>query len=70
MQAHIRFDLPRAISAAYDMHYSGIPGTSMDDFKQDFFNMGPVFEQASEDLAPELGGESYFFDPGRVGLAP
>ena len=67
MQAHIRFDLPRAISAAYDMHYSGIPGTSMEDFKQDFFNMGPVFEKASEDLAPELGGESYFFDPGGWG---
>jgi hypothetical protein len=66
-QAHIRFDLPRAISAAYDMHYSGIPGTSIDDFKQDFFNMGPVFDQASEDLAPELGDESYFFDPGGWG---
>ena len=41
MQAPIRFDLPRAIAACYVLHYAGIPGTSIGDFKADFDGMGP-----------------------------
>jgi hypothetical protein len=67
IEAHIRFDLPRAIAAVYDTYYSGIPGTSMQDFWQDFSNMGPVFERAADALAPELESESYWLDPGDWG---
>jgi outer membrane protein OmpA-like peptidoglycan-associated protein len=67
MEAHIRFDLPRAIATAYDLYYSGIPGTSMGDFRADFNNMGPVFERATADMTPEIEEDPYFFDPGDWG---
>jgi Family of unknown function (DUF5995)/Domain of unknown function (DUF4157) len=54
MQAHIRFDLPRAIAGVYNTHYAGIPGTSIDDFRADFFAMASVFDRAAADLNPEI----------------
>jgi hypothetical protein len=54
MEAHIRFDLPRAIAAAFESHYEGIPGLDMGDFRSDFDAMGPVFEAAQNDLMPEI----------------
>ena len=56
MQAHIRFDLPRAIAAAYEANYAGIPGLSMGAFRADFDKMGPVFDRANEALLPEIDG--------------
>lgn len=67
MEAHIRFDLPRALAAAYNAHYSGIPHTSLDDFRTDFFAMGPVFDQANEALAPEIDEEGTDFNPSNWG---
>ncbi len=63
MEAHIRFDLPRALAAAYNNHYSGIPHSSLDDFRPDFFAMGPVFDQANDALAPEIDEEGTDFNP-------
>jgi Family of unknown function (DUF5995) len=54
MEAHIRFDLPRAIAAAFEASYQGLPGISLDDFHRDFDGMAPVFEAAQNDLLPEI----------------
>jgi hypothetical protein len=66
-QAHIRFDLPRAIAAVYVTHYAGIPMTSLGDFEADYQAMGPVFEQATEDVRGDIGEEAWFIDPGSWG---
>lgn len=65
MQAHIRFDLPRAIATCFVQHYAGIPGTGMSDFKADFDAMGPVFDQAQASLLSEVKDDSWIIDPGR-----
>jgi hypothetical protein len=54
MEAHIRFDLPRAIAAVYELHYAGLPGASLDEFSHDFFAMSSVFDRANEDLSAEI----------------
>nr|WP_225953452.1 DUF5995 family protein [Kibdelosporangium phytohabitans] len=54
MQAHIRFDLPRAIAAMYEQHYAGLPNVTLADFHEDYDRMGPVFDQATADLRPEI----------------
>jgi hypothetical protein len=64
MQAHIRFDLPRAIAQVYLDNYASIPGLSISLFKKDFDAMNIVFQRASDRLVPEVKAESYFFDPG------
>lgn len=69
MQAHIRFDLPRALAACYVLHYAGIPGTNIGDFRSDFDGMEPVFEQAQSSLQSEINDDTYFFDPGSWGWA-
>jgi hypothetical protein len=61
MEAHIRFDLPRAIAAVYGLHYSGIPGASLGDFKSDFFKMGEVFELANAALTEEIDADESVF---------
>jgi hypothetical protein len=58
MEAHIRFDLPRAIAAAFEEHYQGITGLNLSDFRADFNKMGPVFEKAQNDLNPEIDAYS------------
>ncbi len=67
MQAHIRFDLPRAIASCYVTHYAGIPGTSIGDFLPDFNAMGPVFDAANASLLPEIKADTGVLDPGRYG---
>lgn len=67
VEAHVRFDLPRAIAAVYQTHYAGIPGASMGAFKADFFAMAGVFERASEAVGPEIEAEMWFVDPGSWG---
>jgi LysM repeat protein len=64
IQAHIRFDLPRAIAAAYETHYAGIPGLSLSDFHADFAAMDAVFGQAQGDLIPEVKAACSVLDPG------
>jgi len=58
MQAHIRFDLPRAISSVFLQHYSGIPGAELKDFEDDFQKMMPVFDTAQARLQPEIDSYS------------
>ena len=67
MQAHIRFDLPRALAACFVLHYAGIPGTEMGDFKSDFDGMGPVFDKAQASLLSEIKDDTWIIDPGRFG---
>jgi hypothetical protein len=69
MQAHIRFDLPRAIAAVYERNYDGLPGASPALFHGDFDRMGPVFDQANADIQPEIDRECYAIDPGSWGWA-
>jgi len=64
IEAHVRFDLPRAIAAVYQTHYAGIPGASLGAFKADFFAMAGVFERASEAVGPEIEEDMWFVDPG------
>ena len=54
MQAHIRFDLPRAIAGCFQSYYAGLPGIGLGDFHPDFDAMGPVFDQAQTSLNPEI----------------
>jgi Family of unknown function (DUF5995) len=67
MEAHIRFDLPRAIASCYDTNYAGIPGLSMGDFRADFDKMEPVFTAAQANLQPEIdqyNSKEWGVDPG------
>lgn len=57
MEAHIRFDLPRAIASVYNLHYSGILLDGMKEFKIDFFEMHEVFDKANEALTNEINDE-------------
>ena len=59
MQAHIRFDLPRAIATCFALHHGGIPGTSMADFRTDFDGMGPVFDKAQTSLLSEIKDDTW-----------
>jgi hypothetical protein len=59
MQAHIRFDLPRAESWVFNNFYSHMPGVQISDFRSDFMSMSGVFDQAAAsmngDMAERLG---------------
>ena len=63
-QAHIRFDLPRAIAACYLDNYASIPGLPISVFKPDFDAMDVVFQKASADVVPEIKAEVWYVDPG------
>ena len=63
MEAHIRLDLPRAIAAAYQLHYVDIPGASLDAFQRDFYAMGAVFERSQAALAPEIDAAGTDLNP-------
>lgn len=63
MEAHIRFDLPRAIAAVYNLHYAGLPGASPDEFRRDFFAMASVFDRANEDLSAEIDDAGTNWNP-------
>lgn len=64
IEAHVRLDLPRAIAAAYDLHYAGIPGASLNSFRADFFAMSSVFERATDAVNPEIDDEGTDIWPG------
>jgi hypothetical protein len=69
MQAHIRFDLPRAIAGCFATYYAGLPTVSLDDFQTDFNAMGPVFDAAQADLNPEIQETCGITDPGTWAIA-
>ncbi|HZJ62606.1 MAG TPA: DUF4157 domain-containing protein [Kofleriaceae bacterium] len=54
IEAHIRFDLPRALAGCYNTYYAGIPGLGFTDFQTDFDTMGPIFDAARDSLNPEI----------------
>ncbi len=58
MQAHIRFDLPRAEAWVFNSYYSQF-GASLSDFRADFMSMSGIFDNAgrrmNEDMAQKLG---------------
>lgn len=63
IEAHIRFDLPRAIAAVYTTHYAGVPGASLRAFQGDFYAMASVFDQANTDLSEEIDDAGTDFNP-------
>jgi hypothetical protein len=63
MQAHIRFDLPRAIASVYEANYAG-KGVDLATFKGDFDRMGPIFALANAQIQPEIDRECWRVDPG------
>jgi hypothetical protein len=54
MQAHIRYDLPRAEAWVFNSYYSGMAGANVKDFESDFMSMMDVFERASAAMNPVL----------------
>jgi hypothetical protein len=59
MQAHIRYDLPRAEAWVFNTYYSQFPNAKLKDFQPDFMSMSGVFDNAArsmnEDMASKLG---------------
>ena len=47
MQAHIRYDLPRAEAWVFDSYYKGMPGATIKDFEPDFMSMMDVFDRSA-----------------------
>ncbi|MGA8115830.1 MAG: DUF5995 family protein [Actinocatenispora sp.] len=68
LQAHIRFDLPRAIADVYERYYAD-EGRPLAEFAEDFFDMQPVFDVAAAELSGEIKAQSWPTDPGRLDLA-
>jgi hypothetical protein len=52
MQAHIRYDLPRAEAWVFNSLYAHMPNASIADFHKDFMAMGPVFDAATTEMMP------------------
>jgi len=50
MQAHIRFDLPRAEAWVFNSYYSQYEGVNLADFRPDFMSMSGVFDNAARDM--------------------
>lgn len=64
---HVRFDLPRAIAATYQLHYAHVPGAALDDFPADFFAMGSVFGACHERREPGDRSSGHRLEPPRTG---
>ena len=47
MQAHIRYDLPRAEAWVFDSYYKHMPGADIKDFEPDFMSMMDVFDRSA-----------------------
>jgi hypothetical protein len=54
MQAHIRFDLPRAEAWVFQSHYSHMEGAKIQDFEPDFMSMMDIFDRASGKMNAEI----------------
>ncbi len=55
MQAHIRFDLPRAQAWVFSSGYKDMDRAAMADFSADFMSMTSVFDQAAIQMSVEMG---------------
>jgi hypothetical protein len=54
MQAHIRYDLPRAEAWVFNSFYSGFPEARLGDFRADFMSMSGVFDDAARRMNTEM----------------
>lgn len=54
MQAHIRFDLPRAEAWVFQHYYQGQGSATIKDFHPDFNSMTDVFEQATDHMNADI----------------
>jgi hypothetical protein len=54
MQAHIRYDLPRAENWVFSSYYASVPGIRQEDFRPDFFNMAGVFDEAGRRMNADM----------------
>lgn len=54
MQAHIRFDLPRAEAWVFNTHYGSVADASLGDFRSDFMRMSGVFDDAGREMNLEI----------------
>ncbi len=54
MQAHIRYDLPRAEAWVFNSFYSGFPEARLGDFRADFMSMSGVFDEAGRRMNTEM----------------
>jgi hypothetical protein len=55
MQAHIRFDLPRAEAWVFSGLYKDMDGASISDFSADFMSMTSVFDRAAVKMGVDIG---------------
>jgi hypothetical protein len=54
MQAHIRYDLPRAEAWVFRSHYAGMEDARMANFQPDFMSMSGIFDRAAADMNDEI----------------
>ncbi|MDP2313197.1 MAG: DUF5995 family protein [Pseudomonadota bacterium] len=54
MQAHIRYDLPRAEAWVFRSYYSGMEDAKMANFQPDFMSMSGIFDRAATDMNDEI----------------
>lgn len=54
MQAHIRFDLPRAEAWVFSSYYQGMEDAKMANFKPDFMSMTGIFDRAAARMNVEI----------------
>lgn len=54
MQAHIRYDLPRAEAWVYQSNYSQMDGADISQFEPDFMSMGGVFDRAAARMNTDI----------------
>lgn len=50
MQAHIRYDLPRAEAWVFNTYYAGMGCVNISDFRTDFMSMAGVFDNAGRQM--------------------
>lgn len=54
MQAHIRFDLPRAEAWVYQSYYAHMDGANIGQFEADFMSMAGVFDRAAARMNSDI----------------
>jgi len=54
MQAHIRYDLPRAEAWVYQSYYSHMDDADISQFEADFMSMGGVFDRAAARMNTDI----------------
>ena len=57
MQAHIRFDLPRAEAWVFNSYYASMQDARISNFQPDFMSMTPVFDRAAQRMNSVIASE-------------